>query len=466
MNMVKYPEQKISSYGLIEVGAQICAPRSYDEVIECIQYARENGFKICTAGSRLSFSNVCLLEKQISLDMRGFNQLVQLQVAEGDVATATVQAGMLTTHLLAAIIPLGYTLQSLTGSLGNTIGGDIANDVNGKDSWRNGNFGSNVLGLKIATANGEIKDIDRCNHPELFDSIIGGIGLIAIILEARLQLRPIPSFVLEMKSENCRNINDLTEKMNGLNNGQTDFAYCWTDPWAPDNKLGRGIIEAAHFVERKVKISEKELLRSFKQKDKFGVLTPQTFWSIFRKLDFKFTYKYAGFLKLALSRNKLIQVEFPYYQYPMLNYLPEWNLKYYPHGFREWQILIPTTSFPMAYRQILLFCKQRGLIPYVCAVRKHIYQSPYLSFAGDGFSMTVNYGLNDCAFEKLKAFEKDLMDIVIGFYGKVYIGKYPFFKKRLLQKMYPDLNKFLQIKQQYNPNNLFWSDAADMLFKE
>src|ERR1043165_1077533 len=239
MSTARYPEQKVSSYGLIEVRSQVCTPRTYDDVVACIQYARNIVFKICPAGARLSFSNVCLIDKQISLNMRMLNQLVSLDVEKGEV---TVQAGMLTTHLLAVIMPLGYTLVGLTGSLGNTIGGEIGNDVNGKDSWHAGNFGSNVLGLKVATGMGEIIDVDRQHNPEWCNAIIGGMGLTGVILEVRLKLKRIPSFVLRTNTGKCNNITALLSEMNNLDKSKTDFAYCWTDPWAPESSLGRGLI--------------------------------------------------------------------------------------------------------------------------------------------------------------------------------------------------------------------------------
>jgi hypothetical protein len=392
--------------------------------------------------------------------MRMLNQLVSLDVEKGEV---TVQAGMLTTHLLAVIMPLGYTLVGLTGSLGNTIGGEIGNDVNGKDSWHAGNFGSNVLGLKVATGMGEIIDVDRQHNPEWCNAIIGGMGLTGVILEVRLKLKRIPSFVLRTNTGKCNNITALLSEMNNLDKSKTDFAYCWTDPWAPESSLGRGLIETACFIESEAKVTTDELLEAFKQKDKFGPLSPETFWSVFRRFDFMFTYRYAGYVKFLLAGSKTQQVRFPQYQYPMLKHLPQWNLKYYPHGFREWQILISAANFEKAYKEILLLCRKEGFTPYVCAIRKHIAQSPWLSFAGNGFSMTVNYGLNDHPTEKRKAFENALLDMTISFSGKIYLGKYPFFNKPVLQKMYPELERFLQVKKQYDPNNLFWSDAAEML---
>ena len=47
-------------------------------------------------------------------------------------------------------------------------------------------FGHQVVRLKLMTADGEILEIDRTD--ELFNAVVGGIGLLGIIVEATLQL--------------------------------------------------------------------------------------------------------------------------------------------------------------------------------------------------------------------------------------------------------------------------------------
>ena len=42
-----------------------------------------------------------------------------------------------------------WSIYSIPGSLDVTIGGCIGNDVHGKDSFKNGNFGNQVLELKL-----------------------------------------------------------------------------------------------------------------------------------------------------------------------------------------------------------------------------------------------------------------------------------------------------------------------------
>lgn len=456
----KYPKQVLSSYGLLQATSYVCRPKNYDEVLTCIAYAKQHGFKICPSGSRLSFSNVCLADKQIAMDLRDLNTLLQFNEEKKEV---TVQAGMLTAKLLAIIMPRGFTLVSLSGSLGNTIAGDISNDVNGKDGFKHGNFGANVVALKIATASGTIIDVNAQNNEELYNSLIGGLGLIGVILEVTLRLKSISSFVVKSAGIRFSSISDLVQGMNSIDPGKTDFAYCWTDPYAPNNSLGRGICEMGAFTEDSGDYSATDLVAGFEQKNQFGPFEPKTFWWLYRKLEFKAAYQIAGYLKYFFNGSAYRQQLFTAYQYPMVKYLPQWNLKYYPLGFREWQILFSSKNFEAAYKTILLLCRQYNFVPYICAVKKHKAQNSYLSFSGDGFSLTVNYALADLKINDRLAFEEELLKTIISLSGKVYIGKTPYFSKPVLEAMYPDAGKFLLVKSKTDPGNLFWSDAAEKI---
>lgn len=270
--------------------------------------------------------------------------------------------------------------------------------------------------------------------------------------------------MLQTRSQKVCNISELIQTMQTLKAGETEMAYCWTDPNAHGKNLGRGICEMAVYTDNKNDYLTAKILAGLIQKKKIGPFSPEVFWRIVRQIDFPFTYRLAGYAKYFLSVNSSKQIPFHQYQYPMLKYFPKWNLKYYPAGFREWQILFPDDCFEKAYSEILRLCQQHQFVPYICAVRKFKEQSPYLSFSGNGFSMTVNYGLNDKPESNRLLFEKELLELLLQYKGKVYLGKIPHFNRETVQKMYPGFAHFLQIKKMVDPENLFWSDAADSIF--
>lgn len=436
-------------------------PQTYEDIAEIFSYAGKNNMKVCPLGSALSFSNVCLINNQIALDIIRLNQVLFFNAESGIIK---VQGGTKVTDILKIILPLKYTLAGLTGSNGNTVAGNISNDVNGKDSWKNGNFSTNVIAIKIMFSNGEIKEIEREKDADVFNAIVGGLGLIAVILEVTLRLISIPSYMVQVKSVKHKNLASVINAMQKLSPSKDEFAYCWTDAYAPEKNMGRGICELAAFVESPIALRNSSLSDYFVSRRKIFGLKKEFFWSIIRKTYTSKVHQLAGYIKyhnpVNFSRNV---IPFPLYQYPMVKHFPDWNLKFYPHGFREAQLFFSTDNIENAYLEILKFCRKESIVPLICSIRKHKEQDGYFSFAGEGFSFSVNYALKGLSQQRIKFLEAMITDLTLKHKGKSYLGKYPFMNLAAVKAMYPNTDKYLAIKKITDPHTILWSDAANNL---
>ena len=66
-----------------------------------------------------------------------------------------------------------------------TVGGAIANNVHGKDSYLAGTFARAVVGLTVLGADGEARVLTRLGDTATwFDFVVAGMGLTGIILDA------------------------------------------------------------------------------------------------------------------------------------------------------------------------------------------------------------------------------------------------------------------------------------------
>jgi FAD/FMN-containing dehydrogenase len=70
-----------------------------------------------------------------------------------------------------------------------SVGGTISVNAHGAD-FRTGSLASTVRSLRVMTADGTVRTLDREHEPELFRAVIGGYGLFGVILEAQLDLVP------------------------------------------------------------------------------------------------------------------------------------------------------------------------------------------------------------------------------------------------------------------------------------
>ena len=104
------------------------------------------------------------------------------------------------------------SLFSLPGHLDVTIGGCVANDVHGKDTYKNGNFGTNIVSIEIILPNKQVVECSREKNKELFLSTIGGLGLTGVISKISINLKKITNFY-ETTNFMCANYKELIKSL-------------------------------------------------------------------------------------------------------------------------------------------------------------------------------------------------------------------------------------------------------------
>lgn len=460
MTSIRFEKTRVYSYSWMSADVQLCTPSSYEEVLDCLTFAKRNGLRVCPLGSGLSFGDAALLNKRIMLDVTKLNQILSFDPNNGNIR---VQSGTRTIDVLKFLVPHGRGLTGLSGSKGNTIAGNVSNDVNGKDAWKNGTFCTNVISMMVMTSNGDVIEVDRKTDANLFDAICGGLGLIAVILEVTLRTVPSVSYRVSVRSEKTGDISSTISALDE-NAEKQDFTYCWVDTSANGASSGRGICESARFVIDDHMHDAHGIQQGFEMKKPLGLFNPELFWTAMRIFYTNGLHQQVSRLKYTLSKDiDSGVVDYTKFQYPMVSLFSHWNLQFYPHGFREAQLLFPSKHFETAFTEIMGFCTRNGIPPWICGVKKHREENGLLSFGGDGYSFTLNYSLKGMSEEKIKRIEASIIGLTIKHHGKCYLGKFPFMGSSELEAMYPQLPAFVSVKWELDPNGLLWSDAAERM---
>jgi len=156
------------------------------DVIECVQFARENELLLCMKGGGHNIAGLATADGALMLDMslmRGVWVDPQKKVARaqpgcllGDVDRETQ------VHGLAAV--LGFV--SLTGIAGLTLGGGF-----GYLTRRWGWTSDNVLGMDVVTASGRLVRASSDENADLFWGLRGGGGNFGIVTGIDYVLYPV-----------------------------------------------------------------------------------------------------------------------------------------------------------------------------------------------------------------------------------------------------------------------------------
>ncbi|HUL80803.1 MAG TPA: FAD-binding oxidoreductase [Gammaproteobacteria bacterium] len=156
------------------------------DVLSAVEFARMNNVRLAVKGGGHNIAGSALADGGLVID---FSRMRNVDVDAGariarvepgatlaDVDRATQQHGL--------AVPLG--INSTTGIAGLTLGGGFG--------WTTRKLGltiDNLRSARLVTADGEIWQVDRDRHPDLFWAIRGGGGNFGVVTEFEFNLHPI-----------------------------------------------------------------------------------------------------------------------------------------------------------------------------------------------------------------------------------------------------------------------------------
>ncbi|CAN1256171.1 Cytokinin dehydrogenase 1 [Linum perenne] len=106
-----------------------------------------------------------------------------------------VSGGEMWIDVLKETLKDGLTPKSWTDYLHLTVGGTLSNGGISGQAFRHGPQINNVRQLEVVTGKGEVVTCSKKQKPELFFSVLGGLGQFGIITRATIALEPAPNMV-------------------------------------------------------------------------------------------------------------------------------------------------------------------------------------------------------------------------------------------------------------------------------
>lgn len=156
-----------------------------EDVKNALAEAHKLGKHISIAGAQHSMGGQTFDQDNIVLNMLPFNTMSY--ASQTDVLT--VQSGARWAQVQAFLDPKGRSVWVMQSDNVFSVGGTLSVNAHG---WqpRQGPIASTVESFRIMLASGEIKTCSRTENPPLFHAALGGYGLFGVILDVRLHTVP------------------------------------------------------------------------------------------------------------------------------------------------------------------------------------------------------------------------------------------------------------------------------------
>ncbi|SES39944.1 decaprenylphospho-beta-D-ribofuranose 2-oxidase [Pedococcus cremeus] len=363
-----------------------------------------------------------------------------------------VGAGASIGDVLAYAVPRGWFVPVTPGTRHVTLGGAVAADVHGKNHHRDGSIGSHVVELDLVDGRGQLQTL-RPTSPG-FGAVVGGMGLSGVVTRVRLRLRPIETASLTVHT---RRTADLDETMAALVAADQEHRYtvAWLDTLSSGASFGRGVLTSGdHSTVGSSPGGEPTPLHDFTT----GRVLPGPPWAppalLTRRRMRMFNEAY---YRAAPSRATLSQESVAAFFHP-LDVISGWNRIYGRTGFLQYQFAVADDS---CVRHVIEMFQRAG-VPGFLAVLKRFgpgTEGAPLSFPRPGWTLALDMPALPGVRDVLDAAD----DYLVARGGRLYLAKDSRVKPELIPAMYPDLDRWRELRDQLDPDHVFASDLARRL---
>jgi len=455
-----------SLVGSFRTRSLVARPTTIEQCREAMAYCRQHDMTICARGAGRGYGDLALNDNNALLDMSAMNRILEF---DEEAAQITVEAGMRLIDIYQAVHHRLLMLPASPTESHSSVAGAISANVNGKDAWHHGSFARQVVHLTLLIANGEMLNIDRSH--ELFNAVVGGIGLLGIIVDATLQLRPIPSPYVEINRIPVPDTDVLLETMAQIKKSH-DAAVVWVDAYARGRRTGRSVIHAAKWIERhETESQRREILEAgYERLDRhrrFGLALHEKFGPVLslmlhiqRPMMNSFNRLYYAMCQLAYLTGRSSNSElFLRFGFEASFTVPPAHLVCGPRGYTV-QLTFPRSSAREAIVELLGICQSSPCPPVTTILRAHKPDDCLISFSEDGYSFNFEFHPKKRQEAASREAVDRLIDATVRRGGKIHLAKDQVLTPEQFYRVYPRCRELLAIKRRLDPDGLFTSDLA------
>jgi decaprenylphospho-beta-D-ribofuranose 2-oxidase len=386
------------------------------------------------------------------LDMTVADRVLAVDLSTGEI---TVEAGISLDRLMTLFVPMGFFVPVTPGTRYVTVGGAIAADIHGKNHHIAGTFSQHVRWLDLLVADGSVRRVGPDADPELFWATAGGMGLTGVILRACVQMKAIESSTILVDTDRTPDLDSLMTLLTETDH-LYDYSVAWIDCVARGRRMGRSVLTRGRFARR-------DELPATKRQDPLRYSTsvklkaPDIFPPGLLNLATVAAFNELWYRKSPKRKRDQLQ-GIPTFFHP-LDGVGDWNRVYGPRGFVQYQFVVPFGQ-EEALREAMLRISSAGAASFLAVLKRFGPGNPGpLSFPAPGWTLALDIPVT----AGLAVLLDQLDELVAAAGGSIYLAKDSRLRPEMLERMYPELDRFRRIRRRVDPDGVFTSDLARRL---
>jgi decaprenylphospho-beta-D-ribofuranose 2-oxidase len=429
--------------------AHVVAPRDQDALDDALAHPGRRG--VLPRGLGRSYGDAAQNAGGTVIDTRELDGTIDIDPATG---IAVVDAGVSIDALIRAALPLGCFVPVTPGTRFVTLGGAFAADVHGKNHHVGGSIANHVESITLHTPK-QVVEVTPESDPELFWGTAGGLGLTGVVSSLTLRLLPVETSLIRSHTERCKDLDSVMARMLEAD-ASSRYSVAWIDCLARGASLGRSVLSLGDHA-RVDDLPPRKRADPLAYDAREVVAAPP--WApsgllnrasiaLFNELWYRVSPALHGSLE-----------SIPAYFHP-LDGVRGWNRLYGPRGFLQYQYVVPDAAGETVRRSIELLSSARAA-SFLAVLKRFGPGNPGpLSFPRPGWTLALDIPATVPGLAQLL---DDLDELVVDAGGRVYLAKDARLRPELLEAMYPDLDRFRELRARVDPMHVLQSDLQRRL---
>ncbi|MDP6540320.1 MAG: FAD-binding oxidoreductase [Planctomycetota bacterium] len=445
---------------------RVLEPRSVTEVVAAFELARAEGVTLGPRGAGNSYGDASLNSVGHVLDLRGLDRILSWDAETG---IADLEAGVTIEALWKRSLPDGWWPAVVPGTMFPTVGGLAAMNAHGKNDYRVGSFGDQILEIDLVLPSGEVRTCDRERHPALFHAAVGGLGLLGCVSRVKVRTKRVHSGELWVRAISVRNLREALEEMEARRDC-ADYLVGWLDGFAGGDGLGRGLLhEGRHLAEGEDDTPERSLSVAHQElADSILGFPKSQLWRVLRLLNHDPGMRlvnalkhHSGRLEALGDRQRWTHAAFSF----LLDYVPNWKWSYGRRGRRgliQFQAFVPHEAAGEVFAGLLADARSADCVPYLAVLKRHRPGPFLLTHALDGWSLALDFKVTPQRRATLWGVTERLTDRVLEARGRFYFAKDSLLRPGDVRRFLPPdaLAAFAELKRELDPEHLLQTDLS------
>jgi decaprenylphospho-beta-D-ribofuranose 2-oxidase len=385
----------------------------------------------------------------VVIDMTALDRIHRVDAEAG---TVDVDAGVSLDTLMRVLLPFGLWLPVLPGTRQVTVGGAIGCDIHGKAHHVEGSFGNHVRSMDLLTADGAVTTLKP--DDDLFWATVGGMGLTGIVLRATLHVNHVETAYFLVDTEQIGSLDELMARQS-VDDELYVESVSWFDAVTTGPHLGRGLLTRANHAT--VADLPKKLRAQPLKFDAPQLLTvPNVFPpGLLNKVTGRL-FSEVWYRKSPTRRNAVQNIT--QFLHP-LDIVGEWNRGYGPHGFLQYQFVVPFGAEDVI-RHTVRRMTETGQVSALNVLKRFgAGNRAPLSFPMPGWTLCVDLPVRDGVHELCD----ELDELVLAAGGRHYLAKESRATADVIARGYPRLDEWRKIRASVDPQGVFASDMSRRL---